>query len=799
MPSASYVLDFSAISLKDVPLVGGKNASLGEMFNALTPLGIRALDGYATTIEAWRRYLEENDLRSRLDAALQDVDVGSISNLSKAGLAAREMILETPLPDDIAGAINQAYVRLAERIGREMAVAVRSSATAEDLPGASFAGQQETYLNVSPGTGLLEMVHRCFASLYTDRAISYRAGHGFKHSEVSISVGIQPMVRSDLGSAGVLFTLDPETGFRNVVSISGSWGLGESVVQGMVVPDEWLVFKTTLRSPFRPIIGRTKGLKSTRIVIDEDLGTRVEETPEEDRRRFSLTDDQVLQLAEWACEIERHYTELSGHEHPMDIEWGLDGVTGELYILQARPETVHASARPGATARRYRITGQHGAPLVSGQAVGEKVGIGPARIVQSTADLALVQDGDVLVAEMTNPDWEPVMRKVAGIVTDRGGRTAHAAIVSRELGLPCVVGTTHATSAIRTGQVVTVSCAEGSEGRVYDGEVAYWVDTVDLATLPHPRAKMMLTVADPSQAFSQAALPNDGVGLARMEFIVARHIGIHPMALVRYPDLNDPQAVADIAARIESEGPCEYFVRTLSEGIATIAAAFYPKPVIVRTSDFKTNEYARLIGGAEFEPDEENPMLGFRGASRYYDPRYSPGFALECEAIHRARRGMGLYNVKIMIPFCRTPEEGRRVIEEMRIHGLRQGEHQLEIWAMCELPSNVMEAEAFLEIFDGFSIGSNDLTQLILGIDRDSGSITHLFDERNPAVTRMISMAIAAARKMGKPIGICGQAPSDYPELAAWLIDEGISSISLNPDAVMKTALAVAGAGEKAL
>ncbi len=799
MSTVPYVLEFSAISLGDIPVVGGKNASLGEMFNALTPLGVKTLDGFATTVEAWKRYLEENDLRAKLEDILRGVDISSVSDLTKAGSAARALILGTPLPDDLVIAINKAYGELAERIGREPAVAVRSSATAEDLPGASFAGQQETYLNVAPGAELLDMVHRCFASLYTDRAISYRAGHGFRHEQVAISVGVQPMVRSDLGSAGVVFTLDPETGFRNVVSISGSWGLGEAVVQGLVVPDEWIVFKTTLKPPFRPIVSRKKGEKSVRIVYDADTGTRQEETLRSDRDRFCLTDDQVLQLAEWACEIERHYTELAGHEHPMDIEWGLDGQTGELYVLQARPETVHSGSRPGAIARRYRITGQHGAPLVIGQAVGEKVAVGPARVVRDLSELSTIREGEVLVAELTDPDWEPVMRKVAGIVTDKGGRTAHAAIVSRELGLPCVVGTSVGTEAIRDGQIVTVSCAEGSEGRVYDGPVTYWIDTVDLSTLPHPRTKMMLITADPSQAFSQAALPNDGVGLARMEFIIARHIGIHPMALVRYPELKDPKAIASIAERIGSEPPREFFVRQLAEGIAKIAAAFYPKPVIVRTSDFKTNEYARLLGGAEFEPDEENPMLGFRGASRYYDPRYSPGFALECEAILRVRKDMGLYNLKVMIPFCRTVEEGKRVLEEMASNGLRRGENKLEVWAMCELPSNVMEAEAFLEIFDGFSIGSNDLTQLVLGIDRDSGAITHLFDERNPAVTGMISMAIETARRMGKPIGICGQAPSDYPELAAWLVEQGITSISLNPDAVLKTSKFVAEVEEKVL
>jgi len=792
MSATRFTLDFEAISLKDLPTVGGKNASLGEMYNRLRPLGVRVPDGFATTVAAWNRFMEEGELGARLERIMEGVDISSVDDLSRGGSRARQTILETPIPDDIVREVRDAYRRLSDRLGREPEVAVRSSATAEDLPGASFAGQQETYLNVRGGDSLLEMVHRCFASLYTDRAISYRTGHGFRHGQVALSVGVQPMIRSDRGSAGVIFTLDPETGFRNVVAISGAWGLGESVVQGIVVPDEWLVFKGTLEGDARPIVGRRVGSKEIRLVYGQEGGTIREMVPDQERRRLCLDDEQVLELARWACLIEDHYSTLAGARQAMDIEWGLDGISGEVFVLQARPETVHSTTKPTAVARRYRLTGPHGAPLITGQAVGERIAVGPVRVVRDAADLSTVQPGEVLVAELTDPDWEPIMRKVMAIVTDKGGRTAHAAIVSRELGLPCIVGTGSGTTTLQTGQIVTVSCAEGSEGHVYDGRIEYWVDTVDLSTLPRPRTKIMLITADPGLAFQQGALPNDGVGLARMEFIVAKRIGIHPMALVRYPNLADHAAVQAIGERIGDQEPTEYFVRGLSEGIGRIAAAFHPKPVILRTSDFKTNEYARLLGGAEFEPEEENPMLGFRGASRYYDPRYAEGFALECAAILRVRKTMGLTNLKVMIPFCRTPAEGARVVAEMEKNGLARGSDDLEIWAMCEIPSNAIDAEAFLKIFDGFSIGSNDLTQLVLGIDRDSGSIAHLFDERNAAVKGMISMAIATARRMGKPIGICGQAPSDYPDFAAWLVEQGISSISLNPDAVLKTTKFVA-------
>ena len=793
-----YTIDFAQISLKDVGSVGGKNASLGQLFNSLRQDGINALDGFATTAEAYRMLLKENGLEEKLRVLLSDFDAADVNELAKRGHAARSAVMETPLPGELKKAVLTAYEHLSARIGRKPEVAVRSSATAEDLPEASFAGQQETFLNVRGQVGLLNAVHACFASLFTDRAISYRAKRGFDHLQIALSVGVQPMVRSDKGSAGVIFTLDTESGFRDAVVVTGSFGLGEFVVQGVVTPDEWIVFKPTLAAGFRPIIERRCGSKEVRLVYaDGTRAVRSEPVADAERRRFSLNDDEVLKLARWACRIEEHYSELAGQARPMDIEWAKDGITGELFILQARPETVHSSKAFAAIAETYRLQTHSEKPLVTGQAVGEKIGVGRVRVVRELSGLSTVEAGDVLVAEMTDPDWEPVMKRAAALVTDKGGRTAHAAIVSRELGLPCIVGTGNATSVLITGTEVTVSCAEGSEGRVYAGKIPFKIEQIDAANLPVVRTPIMLNVGDPSQAFHLAAIPNSGVGLARIEFIITNHIGIHPMALANYPALKDQKAVTEISARIGDEDPQEFFVQRLSEGIAHIAAAFYPKPVIVRTSDFKTNEYASLLGGSEFEPREENPMLGFRGASRYYDPRYARGFALECRALVRVRLDMGLTNLKVMIPFCRTVEEATRVIEVMAANGLRQGEKGLEIYAMCELPANVELADEFLRVFDGYSIGSNDLTQLILGIDRDSGTIAHLFDERNAAVKSAIARAIKAAKRAGKPIGICGQAPSDYPEFAAWLIEQGISSISLNPDAVINTTLVVAEAETK--
>ena len=723
--------------------------------------------------KAHRSSVGQNGRCPGLRKVFSNLDVDDVQQLSRAGLEARSLVRETPLPPELCQAALDAYERLCSRAGGKVELAVRSSATAEDLPEASFAGAAESFLNVRNEADLIEAIHLCFASLYTDRAISYRAKMGYEQLQVALSVGVMPMVRSDKGSSGVLFTLDPESGFRDVTVINGSWGLGEFVVKGTITPDEWTVFKPSLEKGFFPIIGRRLGTKQSRLVYKEGHGTQAEPVSESDRQAFSLTDSEVLQLAKWGGIIEKHYSALASHPQPMDIEWARDGVTGKLYIIQARPETVHSKKKREGTSDIYHLTGQPGAPLVRGQAVGEKIGVGAARVVSGLKDLQTVLPGEVLVAQKTDPDWEPVMRKVAAIVTDQGGRTAHAAIVSREFGIPCIVGTGNATTVLHTGDYVTVSCAEGSEGRVYAGRIPFEVEKLASSELPEMHTQIMLTVGDPGRAFALAAVPNAGVGLARTEFIINNHIGIHPMALVRYPNLKDQEAVRKISERLNGEDPRDYFVRRFSEGIARIAAAFYPKPVIVRTSDFKTNEYAKLTGGREFEPEEENPMIGFRGASRYYDPAYAEGFALECEALKRVRGQMGLKNVKVMIPFCRTVEEGKRVVQEMAMHGLVQGEDGLEIYAMCELPSNVLLAREFLEVFDGFSIGSNDLTQLILGLDRDSGTLSHLFDERNDAVRRAIAQAIAEAHRAHKHIGICGQAPSDYPEFAEWLVRQG--------------------------
>ena len=786
-PSYPLVLHLSEVGAGDVSLVGGKCASLGELLRALTPRGVRAADGFATTCEAYRLLLSTDNLGKRLRELMDNLDHTDLRALNAAGREARAMMLDTELPPAVNDAILDAYRRLCERTRRSCEVAVRSSATAEDLVDASFAGQQDTILNVRGEERLIEACHRCFASLWTDRAISYRAARGFDHFDVALSIGVQPMVRSDLACSGVMFTLDTESGFRDVVVINGAWGLGEAIVQGMATPDEWVVFKPTLRTGARSIVSRRLGSKEVKMVYGlDDRGTRVREVVEAQRRRFALGDYEVLQLARWACLIEEHYSERAGHPQPMDIEWAKDGITGELYILQARPETVHATNRENYI-EKYRLTGEHNAPLVTGTAVGERIGQGRVHVLADPDHLAEFAEGDVLVTAMTDPAWEPIMKRAAAIVTDRGGRTCHSAIISRELGLPCIVGTGHATQVLQMGTDVTVSCAEGAQGNIYDGRIEFLVERRAVTEEQRPRTQVMMNVGDPDHAFALASLPNDGVGLARLEFIINNHIGIHPMALVRYPQLARAEDVREIEQRICEEDPRDFFVRRLSEGIARIAAAFYPKPVIVRMSDFKSNEYARLIGGHEFEPVEENPMLGFRGASRYYDERYREGFRLECAALQRVREEMGLTNVKAMIPFCRTVEEAERVVGLMREYGLRQGQDDLEIYAMCELPANVIFADEFLRVFDGYSIGSNDLTQLSLGLDRDSEMVAHLFDERNGAVERMVALAIEAARRAGKKIGICGQAPSDYPEFARFLVERGISSISLNPDTVIQT------------
>lgn len=785
--STPLVLDLGEVGAGDVQLVGGKCASLGELFRSLVPRGVRAVDGFATTSEAYHLLLESDGLGKRLRELMEGLEHEDLRALNKAGREARTLILDTPLPTAVHESIIDAYRRLCKRVGRSSEVAVRSSATAEDLPEASFAGQQDTILNVRGEDRLIDACHRCFASLWTDRAISYRAARGFDHFEVSLAIGVQPMVRSDQACSGVMFTLDTESGFRDVVVINGAWGLGEAIVQGMATPDEWIVFKPTLATGARPIVSRRLGTKEVKMVYGLDgKGTRTRDVVDAQRQRFCLGDYEVLELARWACMIEKHYSERAGRPTPMDLEWAKDGNTGELFILQARPETVHATNHENYI-EIHKLTGTHSDPLATGIAVGERIGQGQVHVLADPDHLTEFKEGAVLVTSMTDPAWEPIMKKAAAIVTDRGGRTCHSAIVSRELGLPCIVGTGNGSHVLHSGTDVTVSCAEGARGNIYEGRIDFSVEKRVVGRDKRPRTQVMMNVGDPDHAFALAGLPNDGVGLARLEFIINNHIGIHPMALVRYPNLESAEVVREIERRIGEEDPREFFVRRLAEGIGRIAAAFYPNPVIVRMSDFKSNEYAMLIGGQEFEPTEENPMLGFRGASRYYDDRYREGFHLECLALQRVREEMGLTNVKAMIPFCRTVEEAERVIALMAEFGLKQGEHELEIYAMCELPANVVFADEFLRIFDGYSIGSNDLTQLTLGLDRDSEMVAHLFDERNGAVEKMVEMAIDAAHRAGKKIGICGQAPSDYPEFARFLVEKNITSISLNPDTVLQT------------
>jgi pyruvate,water dikinase len=782
------VLNLSEVSADDVDLVGGKCASLGELFRELTSKGVRAVDGYTTTSYAYHRLLETDDLKQKLQKLLKNLDVENLDELERVGKEARRLMLETPFPDELRHAIWDAHKQLGERMGvKNFSVAVRSSATAEDLPDASFAGQQDTILNVKGDRRLIQACHECFASLWTDRAISYRQARGFDHFDVALSIGVQPMVRSDAACSGVMFTLDTESGFRDAVVINGAWGLGEAVVQGMATPDEWIIFKPTLKEGFRPIITRKMGIKEVKMVFaDDETGTQVREVVDSQRKRFCLAGFEVLELARWACAIEEHYSKRAGKHQPMDIEWAKDGVTGELFILQARPETVHAQKEQNYI-ENYSLSENHGAPLATGVAVGEKIGQGKVHVILDPNRIKEFKEGDILVTSMTDPAWEPIMKRASAIVTDRGGRTCHSAIISRELGLPCIVGSGNATEVLRSGTDVTVSCAEGAIGNIYYGKIDYTVEKTIIKSDTRPNTQVMMNVGDPDLAFNASMYPNDGVGLARLEFIINNHIGIHPMALINYPDLKKETDIRIIAEKIGEEDPKEYFVRRLAEGIARIAAAFYPKPVIVRMSDFKSNEYARLIGGEEYEPDEENPMLGFRGASRYYDDRYKAGFRLECQAMQRVREDMGLTNVKAMIPFCRTVEEGEKVIKLMAEFGLTQGENDLEIYAMCELPANVVFADEFLKVFDGYSIGSNDLTQLALGLDRDSEMVAHLFDERNGAVEKMVAIAIEAAIRNKKKIGICGQAPSDYPEFAEFLVEKGINSISLNPDTVLQT------------
>lgn len=788
----SYILWFEEIGLQDINRVGGKNASLGEMYRELTPQGVRIPNGFAITAEAYRYVLRQAGLDSKIQQILGDLDTGDMSNLRQRGRQIRQAIIGATLPPALEQAIEEAYDRLSAPSTGGTDVAVRSSATAEDLPDASFAGQQETYLNVQGHQALLETCKRCFASLFTDRAISYRVDKGFDHLQIALSIGVQQMVRSDLATAGVLFTIDTETGFPDVVLINASYGLGENVVQGAVNPDEYYVFKPTLKQGFQPILHKIAGSKEFKLIYDIGGSKMVKNVPvsPDDRNRFAMNDEEILTLARWGCLIEDHYSAKKGRVCPMDIEWAKDGQTGELFIVQARPETVQSRKDPDVM-ETYHLT-KRGQVLIEGRSVGEKIGQGPVRVITHVQHLQDFRAGDVLVTDKTDPDWEPIMKKASAIVTNRGGRTCHAAIVSRELGLPAIVGAERATDALKNGQSVTVSCAEGDTGFVYEGRLPFDVERVSLKNLGHPRTKVMMNIGNPEEAFSLSGIPNDGVGLARLEFIISTFIKIHPLALLEYGHIKDAAVKAEID-RLTTAYPDkkQYFIDKLSQGVGMIGAAFYPKDVIVRMSDFKSNEYANLIGGQKYEPTEENPMLGFRGASRYYDPRYREGFALECQAMKKVREEMGLTNVKLMIPFCRTVEEGKKVLEEMAKHGLKRGDKSLEVYVMCEIPSNVILAEEFAGIFDGFSIGSNDLTQLVLGVDRDSEIVAHVFDERNPAVKTFIAQVIKAAKTKGRKIGICGQAPSDYPEFAQFLVEQGIDSISLNPDAILKTTVKI--------
>jgi pyruvate,water dikinase len=792
MTETKYIRFFDQISIDDIGCVGGKNASLGEMIRELKPHGVAVPDGFAITTAAYWKFLRDNDLEGLIRDRLRMLETSDTAALQKAGQEIRHGILAGDLSPGLADEILTAYRQLGAGSSVPCDVAVRSSATAEDLPDASFAGQQETYLNVQDGPALLIMVKRCFASLFTDRAISYRDERGYDHMRVGLSIGVQKMVRSDLATSGVMFSIDTETGCRDMVLINSSYGLGENIVQGTVNPDEFMVHKPTLKLGFRSLIQRRLGSKEIKMVYDIGGGKMVRNVPvlQGDRDKLSLSDDDALQLAKWAVIIEDHYSKKRGIETPMDMEWAKDGLTGALFIVQARPETVES--RQSVTSHETFHLLDKGDILLQGRSIGARIGKGKVRLIHDVADLSSMQQGEVLVADQTDPDWEPAMRKASALITNRGGRTCHAAIVSRELGLPAVIGTEKATTVLHDGDAVTVSCAEGEVGFVYKGLLDFERRTVDLGNLERPKTKIMINIADPAAALRIAQLPNDGVGLAREEFIVTNYIKVHPQALLNYAQLEDSVVKSQIASLTRGyDDKPQFFIDKLAEGIAMLAAAFYPREVILRFSDFKTNEYSNLLGGKMFEPVEENPMLGFRGASRYYHPRYRAAFGLECQAVRKVRNTMGLTNLKVMIPFCRTVDEGKKVLAEMASHGLTRGENGLEVYIMCEIPSNVILAEKFAEIFDGFSIGSNDLTQLILGVDRDSEVVAPIFDERNEAVMSMIRDVIRKARKKGVKIGICGQAPSDYPEFTRFLVEEGINSISLNPDVIVKTTVLV--------
>ncbi|HMU63532.1 MAG: phosphoenolpyruvate synthase [Nitrosomonas sp.] len=785
----AYIKWFDELSMRDIALVGGKNASLGEMYSHLTKLGVNVPAGFATTTEAYRDFLEANDLSQRIKHILDQLDVDDVAMLAITGKTIRAWLIEAVLPDQLLEAISIAYEKLEKSAGGEaVSFAVRSSATAEDLADASFAGQQETLLNVSGLAQIINAIKIVFASLYNDRAIAYRVHQHFPHDKVYLSVGIQKMVRSDLGASGVMFTLDTESGFQDAIFVTSAYGLGETIVQGIVNPDEFYVYKQGLRSGKSAILSRRLGTKLVEMVYEnsskQDTFTVTRDVSVERRQRFSLSDQQIEQLGQQALLIEQHYG------RPMDIEWALDGLDGKLYIVQARPETV--KSRAGTSLERYHLT-QKGTVLSEGRAIGQKIGQGTAKVIFSIDQMHEIQSGDVLVTDMTDPDWEPIMKRAAAIVTNRGGRTCHAAIIAREMGIPAVVGCGEATSQIKPGSSVTISCAEGDTGYVYEGLLAFEHSVAAMGQLPQLPIKMMMNVGNPAHAFAFSQIPNQGVGLARLEFIINNMIGIHPKAVLEFGQLPSDLQALILGRSAGYANPVQFYIEKLVEGIAMLAAAFYPNPVIVRTSDFKSNEYANLIGGKRYEPKEENPMIGFRGASRYISPQFQACFELECQALRKVRDEMGLTNVEIMIPFCRTLEEAQQVTALLASQGLSRGRNGLRVIMMCEIPSNALLADEFLQFFDGFSIGSNDMTQLCLGLDRDSSLVAHAFDERNPAVKKILKMAIDACRGQGKYIGICGQGPSDYPDFAAWLNEVGISSLSLNPDSIVETWLYLAG------
>lgn len=782
-----FILWFKEIGIKDVPSVGGKNASLGEMYSKLSKKGVPIPNGFAVTAEAYDYFITTTGVKKQIKEILKDLNTKDIHNLQTRAKAVREAILKAEFPEDLKAQIIADYKKLSQEFRvKNVDVAVRSSATAEDLPDASFAGQQDTYLNIEGGIELLDACRRCMASLFTDRAISYRTDKGFDHFKVKLSITVQKMVRSDLATSGVMFSIDTESGFRGTVLINAIYGLGEYIVQGMVNPDEYYVFKPTLKKGFKPIISKTVGLKSKKLVYDSQAKSNVKNMPvaKSDQTRFALSDKEILQLASWAAQIEDHY------KKPMDMEWAKDGRSGKLFIVQARPETVRSQDDPN-TLIEYEIK-ERGKIAAIGASVGNKIGQGKVHIIKDAKNIDKFKAGEVLVTEMTDPDWEPIMKIASAIVTNSGGRTCHAAIISRELGIPCVVGTKNGTEKLKNGQNVTVSCAEGEKGFIYNGLLKYEVKKTNLKNFKKSKTKIMMNIGNPEMAMGQSFIPNEGVGLAREEFIISNYIRIHPLALLNFSKVKDPKVISIIEETTAAyQSKPQFFVDKLAEGVARIAAAFYPKDVIIRLSDFKSNEYASLIGGTQFEPEERNPMIGWRGASRYYSPKYLPAFVLECKALVKVRKEMGLKNLKIMVPFCRTVEEGKKVLKIMADNGLKRGVDGLEVYVMCEIPSNVILADKFCEIFDGFSIGSNDLTQLTLGVDRDSELVSHVYDERNDAVKELVSRVIEVAKKNKRKIGFCGQAPSDFPDFAQFLVREGIDSISLNPDSVIKTMIAI--------